>query len=64
MHEDVKLDLARLFFKTTIAVFMIATIAVLLFWVCAVLIVMGYFGVESYDQLLEAIRMRICIVPS
>lgn len=61
MHEDVKLDLARLFFKSSLVIFLISTIAVILFWVCAVLIAAGYLQVSSYDELLYVLRLRLCI---
>jgi len=63
MHEDVKLDLARMFFKTTIAVFMIATVAVLLFWICAILIVAGFLDITSFDGLMQVIQSKICDKP-
>ena len=61
MHEEVKLDLARLFFKTTLAIFVIATISVVIFWVCAVLMVAGYLDVHSISEFIQVLQARICI---
>lgn len=60
MHEEVKLDLARLFFKTTLAIFMFATISIVIFWVCAVLIVAGYLDVHSIDEFIKVLQTRVC----
>lgn len=61
MHEEVKLDLARLFFKSTLAIFMIAIISIVIFWACAVLIVAGYLDVYAIDEIIQALQTRVCI---